>query len=196
MKKTRLNKQIKRWVVSGFTITCVVASILLTSCSIAKRHYTSGYYVSHSSDKQASAMMQEQTAQKKTTPSLYAIQNINEGNNLDGGSTQSQVPENGVITASNKQEANNIKTVQSSKHATNKLILSPVKRNSPLFSAKKTTTSMVSEDGLSLFWILILILLILWALAFLTGGWGLGGLIYILLVVALVLLILWLLRII
>ncbi|HEX7412431.1 MAG TPA: DUF5670 family protein [Bacteroidia bacterium] len=196
MKKTRLNKQIKRVIVSSFTVTCVVASILLTSCSIAKRHYTSGYYVSHSSGKSSDTKMQEQTAQKKIVPSLYAVQNINEKNNLDGGSRQNQAQENGAVTASNKQKVNNTKTIQSSKRASNKLILTPVKRSAPLFSAKKTTTSMVSEDGLSLFWVIILILLILWALAFFTGGWGLGGLIYILLVVALVLLILWLLRII
>ncbi|MHB8258664.1 MAG: DUF5670 family protein [Bacteroidia bacterium] len=196
MKKTRLNKQIKRMMVSGFMVTCVVASILLTSCSIAKRHYTSGYYVSHSSDKQTITKMQEPTAQKKTATSLYAIQNINEENNLDGGSKQNQVPENGALTASNKQEANNTKLVQPSRHASNKVALITVKGNSPLVSAKKTAATTASKDGLSLFWVIILILLILWALAFLTGGWGLGSLIYILLVVALVLLILWLLRII
>jgi hypothetical protein len=52
------------------------------------------------------------------------------------------------------------------------------------------------EGALSLIWIVILVLLILWALGLLAGGWGLGGLINILLVIALILLILWLLRII
>ncbi|HWY38270.1 MAG TPA: DUF5670 family protein [Bacteroidia bacterium] len=39
-------------------------------------------------------------------------------------------------------------------------------------------------------------ILILWAIGFLAGGFGLGGLINLLLLVALILLILWLLRII
>src|SRR3990167_5281695 len=51
-------------------------------------------------------------------------------------------------------------------------------------------------DGLSLFGIIILIILILWLVGAISGGWGLGGLIHILLVIALILLILWLLRII
>ncbi|MBK6834313.1 MAG: lmo0937 family membrane protein [Bacteroidetes bacterium] len=53
-----------------------------------------------------------------------------------------------------------------------------------------------SGDGLSLLWIVILVLLILWALGLISGGFGLGGFINILLVIALILLILWLLRII
>jgi hypothetical protein len=52
-----------------------------------------------------------------------------------------------------------------------------------------------ADEALSLFWIVILILLILWAVGVISGGWGLGGVIYILLIIALVLLILWLLRI-
>ncbi|MES2555485.1 MAG: DUF5670 family protein [Bacteroidota bacterium] len=51
-------------------------------------------------------------------------------------------------------------------------------------------------EGLSLFGIIILIILILWLVGAISGGWGLGGLIHILLVIALILLILWLLHII
>jgi len=50
------------------------------------------------------------------------------------------------------------------------------------------------KDGLSLFWLIILVVLILWLLGFLIGDFG--ALIHILLVIALILLILWLLRII
>jgi hypothetical protein len=49
--------------------------------------------------------------------------------------------------------------------------------------------------ALSLLWIVIVIILILWLVGILAGGFGLGGLLNILLIVALVLLILWLLRI-
>jgi hypothetical protein len=58
----------------------------------------------------------------------------------------------------------------------------------------KSSSAASDSEALSLFWIVILVLLVLWALG-LIGGWGPGGLIYILLVVALILLILWLLRI-
>ena len=61
---------------------------------------------------------------------------------------------------------------------------------------KQSNSARTSEDGLSLFGIVILILLILWLVGAISGGWGLGGLIHILLIVALILLILWLLRVI
>jgi len=61
---------------------------------------------------------------------------------------------------------------------------------------KSNTTSLNREhEGLSLFWIVILILLILWAIGLASGGFGIGGLINVLLVIALVLLILWLLEV-
>lgn len=52
-----------------------------------------------------------------------------------------------------------------------------------------------AENGGGIIWTLIGILILVWLLSLLTGGWGLGGLIYILLVVALLLAILRLLEI-
>lgn len=52
------------------------------------------------------------------------------------------------------------------------------------------------RDSLSLLWIVILVILILWAIGWGFGGFGLGGLIHVLALIALILLILWLLRII
>lgn len=63
-------------------------------------------------------------------------------------------------------------------------------------SNEQSNSARTNEDGLSLFGLVILILIILWLVAVLSGGWGLGGLIHVLLIVALILLILWLLRII
>lgn len=63
-------------------------------------------------------------------------------------------------------------------------------------STKQSNSARNSDDGLSLFGIIILILIVLWLVGAISGGWGLGGLIHILLVLALILLILWLLRII
>jgi hypothetical protein len=51
------------------------------------------------------------------------------------------------------------------------------------------------DEARSLFWIVILVLLILWALGIISGSFGLGILFNLLLLIALILLILWLLRI-
>jgi hypothetical protein len=53
-----------------------------------------------------------------------------------------------------------------------------------------------NNAALSLIWIVILVLIILWILGLISGGWGMGAFINVLLVIALILLILWLLRII
>ncbi len=180
-----------------FASTCIVASILLSSCSMTKRHYTNGYYVSHTSGKQVEAKAQDQTAQKKTKPSLYTVQNAAAESNLDYNNKQSPIVENGAITASNKQEASKPQFTQNTKHHASYIAtVIPVQAKTALSHTKKTTVETAAGDVLSLFWIVILILVILWLVALLTGGWGLGGFIYLLLVIALILLILWLLRII
>ena len=66
---------------------------------------------------------------------------------------------------------------------------------SRLVNKANTTSYNDNGDGLSLFWLVILILLIIWAIGLASGGFGLGGLINLLLLVALVLLILWLLHV-
>jgi len=60
-------------------------------------------------------------------------------------------------------------------------------------NSKESISQARSESGLSLLWIVILVVLILWLLGFLVG---LGDIIHLLLVVALILLILWLLGVI
>ena len=64
-----------------------------------------------------------------------------------------------------------------------------------LSNLHKSTMSS-SDEGHSLLWIVVVVLIILWALGIISGSFGLGVLINLLLVIAFVLLILWLLRII
>jgi len=71
--------------------------------------------------------------------------------------------------------------------------LSDLKFKKQLKSSLFPAPSPVTSD-LSLLWIVIIILLVLWALGLISGNFG--GLIHLLLVIALILLILWLLRII
>ncbi len=180
-----------------FASTCIIASILLSSCSMTKRHYTNGYYVSHHSGKQVEAKTQEQITQKKTKPSLYTLQSAAAESNLDYNNKQNPIAENGAITASNKQTASKPQFVQKTKHHVNYIATAiPAQTKTTLSHSKKIAVETAAGDVLSLFWIVILILVILWLVALLTGGWGLGGFIYLLLVLALILLILWLLRII
>lgn len=61
---------------------------------------------------------------------------------------------------------------------------------------KITKPSMFSDENtLSLFWIVVVIILIIWVIGAFTGGFGIGGAIHLLLILALILLILWLLGI-
>lgn len=180
-----------------FASICIFVGILVSSCSITKRHYTNGYYVSHYSGKQVEAKIQERTAQKKTKPSLYSIQSATEGANLGYANQQKPIAENGAIMASNKQMVGKPKPVQDKRHYVNYITTSiPMETKATVSHTKKIAVETAAGDVLSLFWIVILILVILWLIALLTGGWGLGGFIYLLLVIALILLILWLLRII
>ena len=182
---------------------CIMAGILLTSCksnmSIAKRHYTNGYYIAHSKSKQTASSSKEENkvVQVKIKKPIYSVFPL----------TTQSVPS---LCVNSTTTANNTTLVASNEKKTTKAISHAVTFKSIKHKAVITTNSvmqiknmpetkkMVSDggrDGLSLFWLIILIILILWAVGFLAGGFGLGGLINLLLLVALILLILWLLRI-
>ena len=172
---------------------CTIGSILFSSCSMTKRRYTSGYYVSHNS-KQTDVKTQ-QISQQKKNPSLNTVKSVSEINQV--ATEPRPVPNNGAVTASNKQETIAKKTTSTiKKYRTYQELISPIKKTTHYTSTKKVSADSLAGDAFSLFWIIILILLILWLVAILSGGWGLGGFVYLLLVVALILLILWLLRII
>jgi hypothetical protein len=177
-----------------FTFAIVVSAIFLSSCSMVKRHYTNGYYVSHSSN-EITNKVQEPVVDKKTAPALYTVQNT--PNNVVNLKPIS-LAENGSISASNKQTiSKNAPVVMHKKHlGYNAPKIMQTKENAKILSAKKPNPDTVVVDALSLFWIVILILLILWLVAILTGGWGLGLFVHAILLVALILLILWLLRVI
>lgn len=71
-------------------------------------------------------------------------------------------------------------------------IQKPIKTIDKLIDSGKLQAGS-DDDGLSLFWIIILIVLILWLLGFISGNFG--GIINLLLIIALILLILWLLKV-
>jgi hypothetical protein len=178
-------------------VVCILVSSCQTNYSILKRRYNSGYYIAHKKDISAGSFRSsdhiEQADNSIPTESLLPVEN--------------SVLNSHTITSSDKQESlkHTIKTVQ---RGANKLIIAPLRNihkpvlesGSAVLLPFKTSASRYKMDheereGLSLFWLIILIVLILWALGLLAGGLGLGGFINILLIIALILLILWLLRV-
>jgi hypothetical protein len=178
-----------------FTLS-LIACIFLASCSLTKRHYTNGYYVTHNDGKPSLTKSKEQITYKEKKQSLHTAQNIYDNKSVDS-------PQPISLAANEAIAANNIKTPDKTapapahkKHEGYNVPKIFQQENAKSFQAKKAKPDELVVDALSLFWIVILILLILWLLAILTGGWGLGEFVHILLVVALILLILWILRVI
>lgn len=178
------------------TIT-LIAVLLFSACgsnsSLTKRHYSNGYYFSHSKGKHALAKTAVKKSPLQSTDIVVKPINKSETNITQGN------PISESLIVSNE---NNYKKPSAEKNVSKSFIHLPtIHDDAPVVKVKKAIfkkQSAAASDsaGLSLLWIVIVVLLILWALGLLAGGFGLGGFINILLVIALILLILWLLRII
>ena len=186
------------------SVVCFIASLLFSSCSsnlsITKRHYNNGYYIEYCKGKQAAPapkeeekLSQTQTKEPVSTIKNQAIQNTIRRYPSQNPATQKNVS----ATSSNEKTQRKAISQQAVKQALKKESKVVEDQSSQiryaLSETKKIRQDQSERDGLSLFWIVILVLLILWALGFLSGS--VGGLIHLLLVIALILLILWLLRI-
>ena len=187
-------------------IFCLLIIAFVSSCgtnsSITKRHYTKGYYVSHNKAKhkvvagnKESKIVHQMTNE---TTALIPSKEIVKENSSNGDEVASEVKNKSPLVASSSN-----KPVFNKRYGAAKSLI----KSAPglkIFPSKESKHSFFSKSrpvasdgsGLSLLWIVILVLLILWALGLISGGFGLGGFINILLVIALILLILWLLRII
>lgn len=185
---------------------CVIACILFSSCnsnlSITKRHYNNGYYVAYSNGKQIIPSSKEKGETKvietDTVDPLYSLKKQSEQNTLIGYSEDGSIADDNDVVASNakiQRKSISQKKIKQLLKPKAKILEYPASKiNSPLFEGQKIKSAPHAEDGLSLFWLVIVILLILWVLGLLVGGFG--GLLHILLVLALILFILWLLRLI
>ncbi|MFI5148845.1 MAG: hypothetical protein ACHQRM_03865 [Bacteroidia bacterium] len=191
-----MNKTIK------ICLGVILGALGLSSCSVqtslVKRHYNSGYYVDRS-EKPYDADAREQAkpvAHSKSTvatlpkkedpgagteivlaPAIHQLARLHKAGSAVGSQT--------TATGATKPEVNTqtASATQSPLNFTHKLV------------DVKHLNGEGEREGLSLFWVVIIILLILWLFGLLGGGWGLGILINLLLLFALILLILWLLRI-
>lgn len=187
-------------------IFCLVVIMLISSCginnSISKRHYTKGYYFTHNKSRHKAIVGNKDIKvahQRINEPSIVAPSNqFDNGTYTTNASNVNPIDDKATLLASSSKKPIVFNTRIVSKN--------PVK-SSPafkIFPSKESRRSIFTKkspvmhdgDGLSLLWIVILVLLILWALGLISGGFGLGGFINILLIIALILLILWLLRII
>ncbi len=178
-----------------------LALLLLSSCSnltkisLTKRHYRSGYFVDFGGRRTVPAMAKLPAGNKHQN--LSPVITKTEGSlAINTPAVNSEKP---VISQNKILEKPPVNLIHS---FTKQLLAEPFTiAENPLVQNKQTFSEEnfsgggpVASDGLSLLWIVIVILLILWLVGLLAGGWGLGGLINILLIIALVLLILWLLH--
>jgi hypothetical protein len=180
-----------------------IACIILSSCSnlnITKRHYNKGYYIEYIKHQQTKPQIEN--GNEVRTNSAVTLSRIS-------------YPENHFINEPEfKPEPKSLKEVimprydkrPGNTHQTSiGTVASPASNSnqSPVVQSQRPSFSEASQDrgeggeraALSLLWIVIVVILILWLIGILAGGFGLGGLINILLIIALILLILWLLRI-
>lgn len=195
-----------------YTAISLLASIALTSCvSITKRHTNKGYYITTTRHKPAVFSPNDQAilhTENKRSGNIEQSQTaiIRENKTAEIKSTeQQQAPSSEIVNldqqASLSTQSNTEKSSASSPKQTitkqsntlKELVKHPQQMQSKI---KKMTANKPISDDLSLVWVIVIILLVLWALGMIAGGLGLGGLIHILLVIALILFILWLLRII
>ena len=186
-------------------IICVLAALILSSCGsssfITKRRYTKGYYVSNTHGKHktpvstptgkteradvvtispAPAADPELKAPAATAPEKNVLTQKKSASRLDA--IKNKIAAKQAVKSHRNNDADQQLSIGEFKQSHNKLP-----------SLRPTAGS--DDDALSLFWIVIIVLLVLYLLGVISGGWGLGILIHLLLILALILLILWLLRI-
>jgi len=189
--------------------TILGGCILLSSCSqsgslaITKRHYNKGYYVDVSGKRETVKPKQLAIVDKDKNISAPAqtiaplAATVNDPNN-NAIIADNQVYPNIVTPVENKQSLKKAITHVNYKAVKAMIAASTALQKSIVHSdnAPQTVAGTTQDDGPrvhSLFWLVITIILIVWLIGILTGSFGLGVLINLLLLFAVVLFILWLL---
>lgn len=190
----------------NYSALVMLTIVLLTSCgthkSFADRHYNNRYYIGMSKGEKAKkiktdnpdkdAVVDEEEFGLTVNPEIENTVVVDSSSNID------------MITEEANQETTE-ETITREKSAPAELFgkRNPKNQETPFALIEKAeqvkekiSPSDSSDDALSLLWIVIVVILILWLLGYALGGLGMGGAIHILLVIALILLVLWLLGII
>ena len=181
------------------SITYLLLSIIfLSSCSqmstlsVEKRHYRSGFYVDYNKKIKKEAA----SAVDVNEPAVEKISALIAKSDGDDIAIVPVINKNEITNAGlpTTEKKNKIKIFQNNFFSEQLIkIKKPLTTTRQVISAVKKINHH-NDDGLSWFWSVIVLIVIIWLIAYLTGGWGLGGLINLLLVVALIFLILWLLK--
>lgn len=183
---------------AAFLFACMMFSSCSSNFEITKRRYTKGYFIDRGSNKDMTYVAVEKIKMPETAtslthtgvltePAITANSSINSIGNVSGATIMTSLKKAGHITpprTSFKEQPGT--SVNACAHV--------IGVSSLISVAKSGYDDNSRREGLSLFWLVILVILILWAIGLLAGGFGLGWIINILLVIALILLILWLLR--
>lgn len=186
------------------------AVIIFSSCgttgvSLTKRHYRSGYNLEISSAKTHVEAKKESVAEipvneiesvAEMPTELASAGSSNENNIIKhkpfSFNSIETIPEE--TTASANENTNTVVKGNKVKNVVKKV--AAVKES---INLKRIINHTAADDGRSLgglIWTLIGILLVVWLISLLTGGWGLGNFLHIFLVVALVLILLRLIHVI
>jgi hypothetical protein len=180
-------------------VLALLAGFVLSACystSITKRRYMKGYFVEHRA-KNHSKSKSTETARVSKPEILPATANMKAGA-VKAGLQTSAVADPDLhkpVTASAARAHKSNAQAQKQNYAqtVELAVKHPVRALNQ--AARLINSAAPADDALSLLWIVIVVILILYLLGLLFDGFGLGNLIHILGVIAVVLLILWLLRI-
>lgn len=181
------------YVIVILLLTALVLPSCHSSLSITKRRYTKGYFVQHQRGKHATKKDQQIASATHGTKEVISAASVAAAASREN---VSQEPQH-VLTASAAQRE--IQTLRNNPEKARAAVAGLAIKH-PVKALKVATelskAAATGDDALSLLWVVIVVILIVYLLGLLFNGFGLpSGLIHILGVIALVLLILWLLRI-
>jgi hypothetical protein len=172
---------------------CVITTLLLSSCGIMKNNDFSSQKYTNFKKGKTTVIINQAEKEKKDVDLFAAVTDQNKVTKVETiatDNTSTKIPSKPEIKkeSGNKVGHTNITTKETKKEKLTR-VASYVKER----MINKPNTTANNDDGLSVLWVVVLVLLILWAVGL--WGFGLGGLINVLLVIALILLILWLLQV-
>jgi len=175
----------------SIAVFCLMAAIMVSSCGIMKNNDFSTQKYTNFKKGKSTVNIKQVNIEKKNADLYPVVSDKKElAENIavaDGGNSQ-------TIKTSNPEIKNGTIKPMTHINIIPKVKIKPTSSFAMNRLVNRTNTTSYNTDGhgLSFFWIVILVVLIIWALGL---GFGLGGLINVLLVIALVLLILWLLEV-
>ncbi|MCE3296136.1 MAG: hypothetical protein K0R65_1850 [Crocinitomicaceae bacterium] len=195
-------------------ITFTILGSVLFSCgsslTVTKRRVNKGFYIASNNNKGISKHVKENEADKPyhkpiseiaIAPEEMPQETVIARNETPVAQAEQELQADGTVTESTPQPASvkhkiiqkKMAAAESTKRIIEKVSYQPKKHLQKM--KQSASPQPIVGAVLSLFWIVILIIFLLYLVGLLAGGFGLGGLIHLLLVITLILLILWLLGI-